>query len=1315
MKKLYLLLVMLCVAVASWAQDYTLTDATWYAGNPQEVQGKFGLEGNQKAVCVNVTAGHLSEAVEAINANANYNSYSILRITNNGAKVELNASDIAALKNLDFKTIDLQDVVYKEGGVEKAFTFKNAFVKNLILPDNWTKDEVKACAEQVGTRLGSAISQGTHDDENASVAAYVRQGGTLAEAVQHIFLDQLKNTKLGDGIDQNTHKMGKLYHLYVAGYPVAVDFCRNEGVFDENGHLVYDKEADESSTDEFAAVGGGTRTAQGTTKRGPWYDNPSWITVDIEDAIIEDQYNEDIAIFNKSYSLGNVLKVFKLPTYAGFNTIPADFIKGGCEKFRQICIPANIMYIKTRAFHLESLDHVWTTGTAENVVYDNGVYLYGDDEPKTGWLPMDKENIHYGTYTLPANLKLIESNAFQIDQAHVKDLYVLSVQAPDCHVDAFGPDFYHANNTIAGKVVDGIITRDAYANDTENGTYMTMLHYPRECTTPDIQRYTDVTREYSIATGERDGKGAIIYFPNMSEFTRAFIQGTNGYVWYAWEPTREDYTNAIKYVGNIGEGHTAKGQKDSNDFYVENANTSPAKTDRSFYDVTEGGTLAQPEGLKEYWTVNWEGKQLYPQPEENVAVYVSDPAGEYVYVNGQYVPYTAEYEGQARFTTGRTVFDLDENGAYIYKVDANGEYQKVRTYEADENGAYVQEVTAAENPENGEYVKDYSYAKADYADASTVYYYHDISYLEDSEGEYVKDYVWETVDWNDYFTQNEYGNPVFTGTDINDFQSMKPAEWGGGVYHYPVKTDDWYNKGQLTLQKRTLRYVKYTGQDGQRYTLADNGYKVCDDPANYDGQLYTKEYSKSYRKYEAATDAGETRYDVTFGDFRTYNESTDADLQRYSGEEAYQLKTALADNQSLVDENSYSIKTKRVEIPAISLKHDYRGWHQFVLTAYATNSTEEFTPIRSYITDNDWWTICLPFDLTKADMVKLFGKNGSFASADLPYLSKLTYVVRDMEKKKIVLTFSKNLLENKEVVEEGHNHGVIQEGTPVANDDIVLHKGVSYLIRPNLDLSAGSAVRQFDIKKSEYPELYQRIKDSEALGGKAQMDIIYKGIYTVPAYVVNDDGSETTYTEETVPFTMGDGTVFNHENKATTQISYKGEMVNAKISKKFDYSFVGTFYLSLLPQYSYFLGWDSQKNKAAFWFNRVPDLNDFNWNNETGVICPNWDMNWKISEATGLNDPARWILYDQTVSKIECDDIEMATGSAKNRLMEMQFGYEGSLSEGEATGIIDVMDASDNTRVRGGIYSIAGQYFGTDAEKLPKGIYVVNGKKFIVK
>lgn len=1290
MKKLYLLLVMLCVAVASWAQDYTLTDATWYAGNPQEVQSKFGLEGNQKAVCVNVTAGHLSEAVEAINANANYNSYSILRITNNGAKVELNASDIAALNSLDFKTIDLQDVVYKEDGVEKAFTFKNAFVKNLILPDNWTKDDVKACAEQVGTSLGSAISQGTHDDGNASVAAYVRQGGTLAEAVQHIFLDQLTNTKLGDGIDQYTHKMGKLYHLYVAGYPVALDFCRNEGVFDENGHLVYDKEADESSVEEFAAVGGGTRTAQGTTKRGPWYDNPSWITVDIEDAIIEDQYNEDIAIFNKSNSLGNVLKVFKLPTYAGFNTIPADFIKGGCNKFRQICIPANIMYIKTRAFHLESLDHVWTTGTNENVVYDNGVYLYGDDEPKTGWLPMDEENIHYGTYTLPANLKLIESNAFQIDEAHVKDLYVLSVQAPDCHVDAFGPDFYHANNTIAGKVVDGIITRDAYANNTENGTYMTMLHYPRECTTPDIQRYTDVTREYSIATGERDGKGAIIYFPNMSEFTRAFIQGTNGYVWYAWEPTREDYTNAIKYVGNIGEGHTATGQKDSNDFYEENANTSPAKTDRSFYDVTEGGTLAQPEGLKEYWKVNWEGKQLYPQP-ETALLYNED--------------------GSPKM---ETVNKLDDNGNLVFKESQDGTYKKVGTYVADDGGNYVQDVTAIQN-NGGNFVKDYDYVKTAYSEGSgETYYFEDKGWISDANGEYIKEYVYEkaNVNW-EYVVKNS--NEVF----------YVQAPWNSALY---IKAETWmanpdqdqYKNAIIFNKVETGNFVKKNDQtpaDEPKYSYKDNGFQVCNDASTTDAQLYLKVYNHSYREFDENKDAaGEQRYDVTFGSFRAYNGEADDELQRYRVDESYlDNEVVLNGNQYQIDDKKYAIDTEEVQARKITRKHDYRGWHQFVLTAYATNSTEEFTPIRSYITDNDWWTICLPFDLTKADMVKLFGKNGSFASADLPYLSKLTYVVRDMEKKKIVLTFSKNLLENKEVVEEGHNHGVIQEGTPVANDDIVLHKGVSYLIRPNLDLSAGTPLRQFDIKKSEDPGLYQRIKDSEALGGKAQMDIIYKGIYTVPAYVVKDDGSETTYTEETVPFTMGDGTVFNHENKATTQISYKGEMVNAKISKKFDYSFVGTFYLSLLPQYSYFLGWDSQKNKAAFWFNRVPDLNDFNWNNETGVICPNWDMNWKISEATGLDDPARWILYDQTVSKIECDDIEMATGSAKNRLMEMQFGYEGSLSEGEATGIIDVMDASDNTRVRGGIYSIAGQYFGTDAEKLPKGIYVVNGKKFIVK
>ena len=103
-----------------------------------------------------------------------------------------------------------------------------------------------------------------------------------------------------------------------------------------------------------------------------------------------------------------------------------------------------------------------------------------------------------------------------------RKVYVLATTAPECHVDAFSTVAYVANDAYDTSDVrtKGIITREAYRNglSIDQNTkevndyvkWMAFLHYPRECATPDIQRYTDVTREYSVATGMRDGKGGII-------------------------------------------------------------------------------------------------------------------------------------------------------------------------------------------------------------------------------------------------------------------------------------------------------------------------------------------------------------------------------------------------------------------------------------------------------------------------------------------------------------------------------------------------------------------------------------------------------------------------------------------------------------------------------------------------------------------------------------------------------------------------------------------------------------------------------------
>ena len=395
--------------------------------------------------------------------------------------------------------------------------------------------------------------------------------------------------------------------------------------------------------------------------------------------------------------------------------------------------------------------------------------------------------------------------------------------------------------------------------------------------------------------------------------------------------------------------------------------------------------------------------------------------------------------------------------------------------------------------------------------------------------------------------------------------------------------------------------------------------------------------------------------------------------------------------------------------------HDYRGWHQFVLTAYATNSNEDFVPYRSYITDNDWWTICLPFDLTYKEMIYLFGTTGS--SPKIPYLSKLTYVIRDVENTKIRLMFSKNLMEYKETVDEGKVHGTISETkAKPADDDVVLHKGVPYLIRPNMSKDAnGNFKRQFDIKSNEYPGLGEKIKASESLTGSLQKQLVYSGEYVVPAYVVNNTGAtkEEVWTDDQ-EFEMGDGTKFTHP--ATGTVSY-GESASTpyELSKAFTYTFVGTFYKSLMPQYCYFLGWDSSKNCAAFWYNRVADAVNWNWNNETGIICANWNMEKKISDATDLKDPARWKITSGTDLKNDDFKAETATG-AKHSLMDIYFGDNANMDiVVNGIGEITVKGLNSNTEDNNSVYDMQGIRVNKPLNQLPKGVYIKNGKKYIVK
>lgn len=1269
MKKFLLLLMMcVCATINAWAL---------MPGEPYVIQGTESWNnGAEQAVKVKLNqSGSLSDAITAIANNSNYAGCQIV-IIDGDPQFTFSEADITAFSNLNYATIDLQN--YKGD----PFTFTNSNVKYVTLPASWTKAEVKALGQALSTSqtFEAALCQGEKNGE-PFLTAYSNKAGSLENAIPHLYW-KAPEYKIGEGIGN----CSKLRVLTAMGKICAKDISR-QGVFDTNGHYVINGVADENADPK---TGKGLNTDGGQLYAGA---NASGAVegaikgcydicvIDLSEAIIPDAYCTDIVPHYTGIELTNLREIW-MPEDPDFKTIPADYLNHSTA-VHQICIPGNIETIRTRAFASGGtrVNYIWTTGSDPSVRYDNGATFItnpgqanevrtqkyktevGKDlnltEEQTQYFnpaeeyplfeAVDDNNFNYGTFTLPAGLKLIERFAFY-SSTSVSDVYVLNPVAPDCHVDAFNSSQYHANNTVKAENIreetdeDGnkikIITRDAYNNGINQP--MAMLHYPQETATPNVQRFTDPTREYSIATGDRDGKGNMLYFPTQTEFEVAEWEGTYGYLWNAWNIDRTWYNQEIMlgtgggwYGGDFqsDEGYKQADQTKANQFYLDNPNPNPTtgtdKTDRSFYDVTADGSLSQPAGLDWYYNSYRSGQQLYPKPETELVV---DDQGNPVMVT---VP--------VRDANGDIIYDKLPSGS---SYEGNYTRATVQRYVEDEDGIYCHSLNRDDG--NGQWTLGYSYTPNDNG-------------------------AWVKAPWDS------------TGKTWTDYQDYMASQYPG-----------------IQRYDRTLSgLVRFTDQHGQP-------------------------------RFNIGTD---------YVEYATYNNEYKNLLTRYNVEDAYVYSPA----QSGDPEPYYKMRTDEVQAQSVTKQNDYRGWHQFVLAGYGYNGVIPNEPIRSFISDNEWWTICEPYDLRYNDLIKFFGTDRAGFEKQIPYLSKLMYVIRDVENNKITLMFSKNLMVYKEVIADAdhHVHGTIDDVTTwigegegqyadqaalEAANPVILHKGVPYLIKPNLTVDAQTgnitATRAFNIYKTDSPELYGRLNAASKLGAAAQANMIYDGEYTVPAYVVGlgKEGAGTEAIEEDGELVIqnSDGSTFTYQNstKSGKKLKYGKQEVDYEISADFKYTFVGSLYKSLMPQYCYFLGWDSKKKCAAFWYSAVQDKTGWNWNNQTGIICPNFPTNTKISSATGFNDPARWKIADKNGTILQPDDITMPSGGSGAKSYTMDFGATNFFDIEEELGVATVINGLPQ-QIQGmetdAIYSLNGIYMGTSTSGLAKGVYIKNGKKLVVK
>lgn len=485
-----------------------------------------------------------------------------------------------------------------------------------------------------------------------------------------------------------------------------------------------------------------------------------------------------------------------------------------------------------------------------------------------------------------------------------------------------------------------------------------------------------------------------------------------------------------------------------------------------------------------------------------------------------------------------------------------------------------------------------------------------------------------------YFNNNSY-NPT-TPITADSYQK------GGGtssmsVLHFPTKCN-------------TENVKKYTDPT-REYTLAD-GRATTDANGNL---LYWPNQSEFNTAYTQAV----TGYTWKSWKIERVTYSTEiGNCLIPSGTSGSDVKGgAQKDADDKFQENGSPAETRYW---TESSAEDYRGWHQFVLTSFSKSKKEDPTFNFGYITDNDWWTICLPFDMTKAKLKEVYGEKTKVCT--------LVNVVRSYNgsdanypKNSVTLVFGNNLME------------YTDDSKPLTvNDaDVVIEAGYPYMIKPSLSAE-------------------QMANPKELL------------VFSDPSYATKlEDGKTAAYQILTT-----------EKNIEARKETLKGEVDN-----DYTYKFIGSFVPYYMPQHSYFLGWDTKQNGVAFFYQaEMPSSNIKNWNAYTCVIGVNWDKPTWV-EATA-KDVSHWETYtvsgDNMTSVSKDDSFPSAANpsAANGKITNMKFGT------GETDAIETVhMGNKTVTFVSGRVYNLNGQIVGENGniDHLGKGIYVVNGKKFVVK
>lgn len=352
----------------------------------------------------------------------------------------------------------------------------------------------------------------------------------------------------------------------------------------------------------------------------------------------------------------------------------------------------------------------------------------------------------------------------------------------------------------------------------------------------------------------------------------------------------------------------------------------------------------------------------------------------------------------------------------------------------------------------------------------------------------------------------------------------------------------------------------------------------------------------------------------------------------------------VADDTHPADEKTGYYTLKNLQMMA------HMGTRQFPLGNSDVNvdkKPEEKPTYPINIKGGQWWTICVPFDMTKAQVDKVFGEDTHVCR-----FNKVERVVNSEEKVKSIKLFFTNDVYVHKSTKDANGKYTTSTGTSVADDDIVIYAHESYMIYPtknNDDANSMYNISDYTlVTGSPLPTL---VKANEEFTGGAKES-------------------------------ASDEADWNKEYRFVG--NYQTAVAVSETAQASEETFARDVKYVTVPQYSYIYAQKKGTPRAQFWF-------------YTGTQML-WGANKCVVQATARDGG-------------QSDYLTYFGGNGTGAAKELSFFGKDE----DVTGIENIEIIAGNENDTQIVYNLNGQVVNGNLNNLQKGVYIKNGKKFMVK